>query len=80
MPDFRKMTALAAEDAKLTPVQRRQKKWNAAQLLEPTGGVRVPVAQRKKYPCTCTPVKHTRKHHKKTGRCKKGCQCKAGMR
>jgi hypothetical protein len=68
------------EIAKETPKERKRRKWQELKALQPTGGVRVAIGIRKKYPCTCTPVRHTRKHHKKTGRCRPGCDCKAGMR
>ncbi len=43
-----------------------------------TRGVPVTIAEvRKKVPCTCV---HAAKHHKKTGRCRPGCDCEAGMR
>ena len=38
-------------------------------------GVRAPAERRQKVSCTCP---HTPKHHKKTGRCRRGCDCAAG--
>lgn len=41
-------------------------------------GVAVTVPEpRKRTPCTCG---HTAKHHKQTGRCRRGCTCKGGIR
>jgi hypothetical protein len=41
-------------------------------------GVPVTIAEvRKKTPCTCN---HALKHHRKTGHCRKGCDCNAGIR
>jgi hypothetical protein len=54
--------------------------WEAIKALQPTSGVRAAISQRKTHPCTCTPVKHTRKHHKKTGHCRPGCNCQARTR
>jgi hypothetical protein len=68
------------EIAKETPKERKRRKWQELKALQPTGGVRVAIGARKKHPCTCTPVRHTRKHHRKTGHCRPGCDCKAGMR
>ncbi len=43
-------------------------------------GVAVTIAEvRKKSVCIDT-CNHTRKHHTKTGHCRPGCDCKAGMR
>jgi hypothetical protein len=51
--------------------------WQALKELRPTGGVRSAVGQRKRHPCTCV---HRLKHHKKTGHCRPGCDCKGGVR
>lgn len=41
-------------------------------------GVATTIAEvRKKTPCVCV---HTSKHHKKSGRCRPGCDCAAGVR
>lgn len=75
--DFKQLREVALEQMNYTP---NQLWWRRIKALQPTGGVRGPIGQRKKYPCTCTPVKHARKHHKKTGHCRPGCDCRAGVR
>lgn len=61
----------------------KQAEWikhKAEQWMErkQTRGVPVTIAEvRKRTPCTCI---HTLKHHTKTGHCRPGCECNAGIR
>jgi hypothetical protein len=68
----------------MTPKQAAWDIYKALQRAERhvTRGVGVTIPEvRKKVPCTCPgPKAHTAKHHKKSGRCRKGCDCKAGVR
>ena len=65
------------------PMMTKQGWWllhKIQQRLErkQTRGVPVTIAEvRKRVACTCV---HTAKHHRKSGGCRKGCDCQAGIR
>jgi hypothetical protein len=81
--DFDRLRKQAAEDkaAGLTPKQGAQRrKWAVLKQVRALPPRRVRPRRRRVIECTCTPVTHTAKHHKKRGGCKGNCQCQAGIR
>jgi hypothetical protein len=83
MIDFDKLRRQAVEDrdAGLTPKQgAKRRKWATLKKIGPLPPRRIKPPVRQSPPCTCTPVRHTAKHHKKSGRCKGNCKCQAGIR